>query len=140
MKADHILTRLKKFTPETGVIASESGGAIDYTEVRSSVSVDWDWGNFVVAKDFIEYGYAKSGNLVLSNKAPSFPFIKLQLNPVKWLNFYYFHAFLNSDVIDSAKLADYKRDIYINKYFAWHSLVVTPLKGFGYFSRRVRCL
>ena len=119
----------KRFTPETGVIAKESGGAIDYTEVRSSVSVDWDWGNFVVAKDFIEYGYAKSGNLVLSNKAPSFPFIKLQLNPVKWLNFYYFHAFLNSDVIDSAKLADYKRDIYINKYLAWHSLVVTPLKG-----------
>ncbi len=119
----------KRFTPETGVIARESGGAIDYTEVRSSVSVDWDWGNFVVAKDFIEYGYAKSGNLVLSNKAPSFPFIKLQLNPVKWLNFYYFHAFLNSDVIDSTKLADYKRDIYINKYFAWHSLVVTPLKG-----------
>ena len=35
------------------------------------VSIDWGWGNAVVAKDFIEYGYAKSGNLVLSNKAPS---------------------------------------------------------------------
>ena len=120
---------VKKFTPETGVIARESGGAIDYTEVRSSLSIDWDWGNFVVAKDFIEYGYAKSGNLVLSNKAPSFPFVRLQINPVKWLNFYYFHAFLNSNVIDSEKVAQYKRDIYINKYFAWHSLVVTPLKG-----------
>ena len=120
---------LKRFTPETGVIARESGGEIDYSQVNSTASVDWDWGSFIVAKDFMEYGYAKSGNLVLSNKAPSFPYIQLRLNPVKWLNFYYFHAFLNSDVIDSAKLEEYKRDIYVNKYFAWHSLVVTPLKG-----------
>ena len=83
----------------------------------------------MVAKDFIEYGYAKSGNLVLSNKAPSFPFIKLQLNPVDWFKFYYFHAFLSSNVIDSAKLEQYKRDIYIDKYFAWHSFVFTPVKG-----------
>ena len=119
----------KQFTPETGVIARESGGAIDYTQVKSSASIDWDWGDFVLAKDFIEFGYAKSGKLVLSGKAPSFPFIKLHLNPVKWLNFYYFHAFLNSDVIDSEKVAQYKRDIYINKYFAWHSLVFTPTRG-----------
>ena len=118
----------KDFTPETGIIPVGSDN-IDYTEVKSMVSIDWGWGNAVVAKDFIEYGYAKSGNLVLSNKAPSFPYIRLQLNPVDWLNFYYFHAFLSSNVIDSAKLAEYKRDIYINKYFAWHSLIVTPLKG-----------
>ncbi len=121
----------KNFTPETGIIPVVyfPGDDIDYSEVKSSVSFDWSWGNAVVAKDFIEYGYAKSGNLVLSNKAPSFPFVKLQLNPVKWFKFYYFHAFLSSNVIDSAKLEQYKRDIYINKYFAWHSVVVTPLKG-----------
>lgn len=121
----------KDFTPETGVIpvVYYPGNSIDYSEVTTSVSFDWDWGNAVIAKDFIEYGYAKSGNLVLSNKAPSFPYIKLQLNPVDWFKFYYFHAFLSSNVIDSAKLEQYKRDIYINKYFAWHSFVFTPAKG-----------
>ncbi len=122
----------KNFTPETGVIPAvyyTPGPEIDYSEVKSTVSFDWNWGNAVFAKDFIEYGYAKSGNLVLSNKAPSFPFIKLELNPVDWFKFYYFHAFLSSNVIDSAKLEQYKRDIYINKYFAWHSIVITPLKG-----------
>ena len=123
------IDRSKNFTPETGIIPSGSNNNIDYSEVESMVSIDWDWGNAVVAKDFIEYGYAKSGKLVLSSKAPSFPYIRLQLNPVDWFNFYYFHAFLSSNVIDSAKLAEYKRDIFINKYFAWHSLIVTPLKG-----------
>ncbi len=121
----------KNFTSETGIIpvVYYPGNDIDYSEVKSMVSFDWDWGSAVVAKDFIEYGYAKSGNLVLSNKAPSFPYIRLQLNPVDWFKFYYFHAFLSSNVIDSANLEQYKRDIYINKYFAWHSFVFTPLKG-----------
>ena len=121
----------KSFTPETGIIPviHKYGEDMDYSEVKSMVSFDWKWGNAVLAKDFITYGYAKSGNLVLSNKAPSFPFIKIMLNPVDWFKFYYFHAFLSSNVIDSAKLEQYKRDIYINKYFAWHSFVVTPLKG-----------
>lgn len=123
------IDRWKNFTPETGIIPQGSSENIDYSEVKSMVSIDWEWGNAVVAKDFIEYGYAKSGNLVLSNKAPSFPYIRLQLNPVDWLKFHYFHAFLSSNVIDSAKLTEYKRDIYISKYFAWHSLIVTPLKG-----------
>jgi hypothetical protein len=121
----------RSFTPETGIILADNinNENFDYTEVKSMLSISWDWGNAVVAKDFIEYGYAKSGKLVLSSKAPSFPYIRLQLNPVDWLNFYYFHAFLSSNVIDSAKLTEYKRDIFINKYFAWHSLIVTPFKG-----------
>jgi hypothetical protein len=123
------IDRSKNFTTETGIIPSGSKNNIDYSEVESMVSIDWDWGNAVVAKDFIEHGYAKSGKLVLSSKAPSFPYVRLQIHPVNWLNFYYFHAFLNSNVIDSAKFNEYKRDIYINKYFAWHSLIVTPLKG-----------
>jgi hypothetical protein len=123
------IDHLKNFTPETGIISQGNSKNIDYSEVKSMVSIDWEWGNAVVAKDFIEYGYAKSGNLVLSNKAPSFPYVRLQIHPVDWLKFHYFHAFLSSNVIDSANLAEYKRDIYISKYFAWHSLIITPLKG-----------
>ena len=121
----------KAFTPETGILpeVSDKGRDLAYTEVRTSISADWGWGDLVIAKDYIEYGYAKFGNLVLSNKAPSFPYVRIDLKPVDWFKFSYFHAWLSSTVIDSAKLIEYKRDIYRDKYLAWHSLTVTPLKG-----------
>ncbi len=121
----------KNFTPETGIITVEHdhGKDIDYSEVNTMVSFDWKWGDIAVAKDYIEYGYAESGNLVLSNKAPSFPFIRLHLNPVKWMNFYYYHAWLSSNVVDSLMLSISRRDIYINKYLAWHALSFTPFEG-----------
>ena len=121
--------RNKSFTPVTGIIRNNNKHSFDYSEVQSMASIDWGWGNAVIAKQFIEYGYAKSGKLVLSNKAPSFPFILLQINPAKWINFTYFHAWLSSDVIDSLEVAQYKRDIFRSKYFAWHALTFTPLQG-----------
>ncbi|MEJ2618219.1 MAG: hypothetical protein P8Z35_24900, partial [Ignavibacteriaceae bacterium] len=124
----------KAFTPETGIISvkHDHGKDIDYSEVNSMVSYDWKWGSIAVAKDYIEYGYAESGNIVLSNKAPSFPFVRLQLNPVKWLKFYYYHAWLSSDIIDSLMLSQNRRDIYINKYLAWHAVSFTPFKGLDF--------
>ena len=124
----------REFTPQTGIIPtiSQKGKDIGYSEVNSSVSVDWGWGNIIAAKEHIEFGYAKYGNIVLSNKAPSFPHVRLQIKPADWFNFYYFHAWLSSNVVDSAKVAEYKRDIYVGKYFAWHALVITPFKGFDF--------
>jgi hypothetical protein len=121
----------KEFTPETGIISvgHDHGKDIDYSDVNSSVTYDWNWGDIVAAKDYIEYGYAQSGNIILSNKAPSFPFIRLHLTPAKWLNFYYYHAWLSSNVIDSLMLIENRRDIYINKYLAWHAVTFTPFQG-----------
>src|SRR4030066_327644 len=122
---------LRDFTPETGIIPEihDNGKDIAYTEVRSSLSFDWNWGDLVIAKDFIEYGYEKFGKIVLSNKAPSFPYIRINLKPVDWFDFTYVHAWLSSTVIDSVNLNAYNRNIYRDKYLAWHSLTLTPLKG-----------
>jgi hypothetical protein len=124
----------REFTPQTGIIPtiSQQGKDIGYSEVNSSVSVDWGWGNIIAAKEHIEFGYAKYGNIILSNKAPSFPHLRLQIKPADWFNFYYFHAWLSSNLVDSAKVSEYKRDIYVGKYFAWHALVITPFKGFDF--------
>lgn len=121
----------RDFTPKTGIIPEvhDNERDISYTDVRSSISADWGWGNVVIAKDYIEYGYAKFGKLVLSNKAPSFPYIRIEIKPVDWFSFNYFHAWLSSTVIDSVNLAAYNRNIFRDKYLAWHSLTVTPLKG-----------
>ena len=122
----------KDFTPETGIlsVSHDHGKDIDYSEVNSMVSYDWKWGDISVAKDYIEYGYAKSGKIVLSNKAPSFPFVRLHLKPIKWIHFYYYHAWLSSDIIDSLMLSENRRDIYINKFLAWHAISFTPFEGF----------
>jgi hypothetical protein len=130
--------KVKKFTSEPGaVIIPRSSNKIEYSKVQTSITASWLWGSFAIAKDYLTWGYAESGNLVLSNKAPTYPFIKLDLYPVEWLRFNYFHGILNSDVVDSSEIystlmytPSYKeRIIYRNKYFASHTLLIRPMKG-----------
>ena len=45
-----------------------------------------------------------NGLLVMSQKAPSFPLIRLDINPIEWLSFNYFHAWIASDVVDTTSL------------------------------------
>lgn len=128
------IDRTKLFTNETGVVTSRvQKNSIEYSEVRTNISVDWDWGSATVGKDFIEWGYGESGKLVLSNKAPSFPFIRLDVYPTDWLHFNYIHAWLNSELIDSSTiyptfLENSNRFLYEEKYLASHSLnlILTP--------------
>lgn len=125
----------KSFSPQTGVvIAKSTKNSIQYSELHANISTDWSWGEFTIGKDFLNWGYGESGLLVLSDKAPSFPFIRLDIHPTEWLRFNYIHAWLSSDVIDSA--ASYStfrtgisRDVFRNKYLASHTITLTPLKG-----------
>ncbi len=129
------IDRTKSFTPQTGgVVNKRTGNSIQYSEVHANISTDWSWGEVTIGKDFLNWGYGESGLLVLSDKAPSFPFIRLDLHPTNWLRFNYIHAWLNSDVIDSvASYPTYRagkiRDVFRNKYLASHTLTLTPLKG-----------
>lgn len=130
----------REFTPKTGfnqrndkIIYGFAPDKVEYSEVNTNIGIDWSWGKFSVGKDFMEWGYGESGLLVLSQKAPSFPFLRLDINPVEWLNFNYFHAFLSSDVIDSNETyyhqTNGERIIFHEKYLASHTLTVKPTKG-----------
>ena len=129
------IDRTKSFTPETGVIvAKSSSNSIQYSEVHANISTDWAWGELTIGKDFLNWGYGESGLLVLSDKAPSFPYIRLDLRPTSWLSFNYIHGWLNSDVIDSSQsyasnYPGHQREIYRSKYFSTHTITVTPTKG-----------
>ena len=118
---------LKQFTPVTGITRlSRSPKSVQYSEVHTTISTDWNWGSLTVGKDFLQWGYGESGQLVLSQKAPSFPFIRLDVKPVKWLQFNYFHGWLSSDVIDSNEIYASSRDginriLYRTKYLASHT-------------------
>lgn len=134
------IDKFKVFTPVTGTneasdikLAGYSPNKVEYTEAKTVITGNWKWGSLSVGKEFFEWGYGEGGKIVLSQKAPSFPFIRLDINPVDWFSFNYIHAWLSSDIIDSS-------DTYItsfgssrlkfrSKYLAAHSLSLKPLKG-----------
>jgi len=109
----------------------------NYSEIRANISYSFKKGLISVGKDHITWGYGENGKLILSDKSPSFPFIRLDYSPIKWLNFNYFNAWLNSNIIDSnltyntntnGVMGDI-RYFYKSKYLASHSILINPIKG-----------
>jgi hypothetical protein len=134
------IDKLKKFSPVTGVNEKSNrvsavypADKIEYSEAKGVLATDWSWGSAAVGKEFLEWGYADNGLIVLSQKPPSFPFIRLDIYPVEWLHFNYFHAWLSSDVIDSSLIyyseEGDRRFQFREKYIASHTLTVKPAKG-----------
>lgn len=134
------IDKTKSFTPVTGVnerssetISDYTKDKIEYSEAKGVIATDWSWGSFAVGKEFMEWGYAENGLIVLSQKAPSFPFIRLDINPVDWLGFNYFHGWLSSDVVDSTDIyyteSGSERFSFRKKFIASHTLFIRPLKG-----------
>ncbi len=134
------IDKTKEFSPVTGVVARTSENIsdfsktkIEYSKFKGSIATNWSWGTLAAGKEYFEWGYAENGLLVLSQKAPSFPFIRLDIYPVDWLGFNYFHAWLSSDVIDSASFYNTETEAvrfqYRDKYLASHTLFIRPVKG-----------
>jgi hypothetical protein len=103
-------------------IDAEGIHAVTYSEMRGGLTYSWDWGSLGLVKDQIQWGINYNGANIFSGRTPSFPMIKLDLYPIKWFDFHYFHGWLVSEVIDSARSyitsnGDY-RAVYRNKYIA----------------------
>lgn len=67
----------------------------------------------------------------------SFPYFRLDLYPTDWISFNYFHAWLESDVIDSTIIYPSYRDginriQYRSKYLASHTLTFRPISGLSF--------
>lgn len=93
----------KSFSPLTGFNHKTSkDGSISYEDINATLNYNWSWGTFTFGKDFVNWGSGRSGQLILSSKAPSFPFIKFDIHPVSWLRFQYLHGWLASNVADSS--------------------------------------
>ncbi|MFZ2863209.1 MAG: hypothetical protein WA440_00550 [Ignavibacteriaceae bacterium] len=134
------IDKLKQFTPITGIEAKSDlttpvfpPDKMEYSKINAVIATEWDWGSFAVGKDLMEWGYGESGLLVLSQKAPSFGFIRLDVKPVDWFRFNYLHGWLSSTVLDSNtiihNLSGGISFSFIDKFIASHTLTVTPLKG-----------
>ncbi len=93
--------------------------------------------HFQLEKILLIWGYGEGGLLTLSSKAPSFPYLRLDLYPTDWISFNYFHAWLESDVVDSTGIYPsyrdgYSRIQYRSKYLASHTLTLRPFTGLSF--------
>jgi len=121
----------KSFTPERGVNWRDN---TDYSMLNAAFNYDWSWGRISFQKEYLEWGSGTNGKLILSDKAPSFPMIKLDINPVDWFSFSYFHGWLHSGIVDSNSIRETLVEGRTNKYdipkfIASHMFTFRPLKN-----------
>ncbi len=122
----------------TGIVGriAASKKSLNYGELRGGVSYSWKNGAISIGQDYLLWGYGQNGRSVLSDKAPAYPYLRLDYQPLSWLKFNYTHAWLNSNIIDSNRSYNTgvdpfggRREVYVSKYMASHSLQFTPVKG-----------
>ncbi len=117
-------------------IGVQGRSGADYSEMRGGITYSWDWGSIAFIKDHLQWGDAYNGSNILSGRNPSFPMVKLHLNPVKWFEFEYFHGWLVSQVVDSSRSyitanGDY-RAVFREKYIAANMYTFKPFKRFNF--------
>lgn len=126
-------------TPLTGFVRKDTSlhSSQNFSRFRGSISYSWKNGSISFGQDHLLWGYGENGKIVLSDKAPAFPFIRFDYRPFSWLSFNYAHTWLNSAIIDSAMtyptgnpVFGGRREFYIPKFMATHSIQVKLLKGF----------
>jgi len=102
----------------------------EFSETNGSVTYNNKYLTLSFAKEKFTFGQGANGQLVLSDKAPSFPSIYLKLSPTDWLKFYYMHGWLISGVTDSGKTYEtelFPRKSEKEKYYVMHALQILPL-------------
>lgn len=129
---------IRKFTAREGIIRTVTlnQSSINYSRFKGNLTYAWQNGSFSIGNNQILWGYGENSRLVLSEKVPSYPNIRLDYRPVKWLQFNYTHGWLHSGMIDTARtypkgntVYGTDREFYIQKFFASHSLNFYPTKG-----------
>ena len=118
----------RRNSPLPGInISKVDENGIQYSVVNAEVNYNWGIGNLSIGKYYLNLGSGRAGQLILSDKAPSFPIVRLDIKPVKWLSFIYFHGWLKSNIPDSSTYritsVEGRESISdISKYIASHML------------------
>ncbi len=126
----------RKFSKEPGYEYGTSRSTtktFNYDKTDGNLTYSWNWGNVSLIKDRNLWGTGYNGRLILSDKAPSFPHLRLKLYPTDWLEFAYIHGDLTSDVFDSTTFRNSggtRGHIQlVPKYYAAHILSVDFTKN-----------
>lgn len=115
---------------------STNPSLLNYSQMNATISLKLNKAIISIGQDQHVMGYGANGNILLSDKSPAYPFYALQYQPSKWLRFNYMHAWLQSGVLDTRSSYNLGNSVYggirqkyLPKYFATHSVEITPIKG-----------
>ena len=132
------IDRLRDFTPREGIVRTVTlnSNSVNYSRLKGNITYAWNNGSASIGKDQLLLGYGENGRIILSDKSPAYPQIRIDYKPLKWLQFQYSHLWLHSGIIDSARnytkgngVYSNDREFYIPKFMATHSLNIYPLEG-----------
>jgi hypothetical protein len=134
-QADQKLAQPTFLTQEQGgTYKAQTGGGMggEFSEMRGGITYNWRWATIGLVKDHIQWGDNQNGSNIFSGRTPSFPMIKLHANPAPWLEFNYYHGFLVSQEVDSARSyfvdQGYHRTVMRQMYVAANMITLKPLK------------
>jgi len=110
-------------------------GSSDWSDMQGGITYAWKWGTAGLVKDEIEWGNNYNGANIFGGNNPSYIQLRLQIYPVKWFSFNYFHGWMNSMVVDSSRSyfvtnsygTDY-REKYHRKFIASNMFSFIPVK------------
>lgn len=138
-KGDYDSTRIENNSPGFNRKPTTSNNLLNYSQMNATISYRLNKGMITAGQDKNVMGFGQMGNIVLSDKAPSYPFVRLQYQPTSWIKFNYMHAWLQSGVLDSTKsyglgntVYGGKRLIYVPKFMATHFIELMPMKGLSF--------
>ena len=93
----------RRNSPFPGINISKADvNSIQYSVVNAELNYNWSLGNLSAGKYYLNIGSGKAGQIIMSDKAPSFPLIRLDIKPTDWFSFIYFHGWLQSNIPDSS--------------------------------------
>ena len=79
-------TGVRSYRNETPItdIVELTGTALpnrqNFSEIRASINYQFKKGSISIGKDQLLWGYGENGRIVLSDKAPTYPYIRLDYN------------------------------------------------------------
>jgi len=127
---DEMLVKKSYLTTRPGRDNKSNG--TDFSDIRGGASYSWKWGSVSFLKDNFVWGNNNHGANIFSGRIPSIPHLKLRINPVKWFEFNYIHAWLVSEVIDSNTIDDFGggavRYSFYPKFIAANMYTLKPFK------------
>lgn len=108
------LTKPGFLNPLTGVQYKEADYGGDFSDSKGGISLYTWWGSISLSRENIRWGDAYHASNILSGHNPAVPQVSLQLTPVWWLQFDYFHAWLVSNIQNSSDYYVEKENLDIN--------------------------
>ena len=110
-------------------------GGGDFEEIRGGITWSWKWGNVGIMMDHNVWGSGYNGANIQSGRTPSIARINLQMKPIRWFEFNYYHGWLVSEVVDSnrsyysgSQTTGAYREVYHPKYLAANMFTFTPVR------------